>query len=98
VALRVLVWVDPVATTGMGDIRVQPWLRAAMDTFPDEVRALGPAIAGGVPGICTGPPGEAFDERARRGCTEPGGDKLSDRREKPSDPAQPLYQHVPALV
>jgi hypothetical protein len=72
----------------MGDIRVQPWLRAAMDTFPDEVRALGPAIAGGVPGTCTGPPAEVFDERARRGCTEPGGEKLSDRREKPSGPAQ----------
>jgi hypothetical protein len=64
-----------------------------MDAFPDEVRALGRAIAGGVPGTCTGPPGEAFDERARRACTEPGGDKLSGRREKPSGPAQLFYQH-----
>lgn len=47
-------YVELVATTGMGDIRVQPWLRAAMDTFADAVRPLGPVLDVGCgPGTIT---------------------------------------------
>ncbi|MFC6287964.1 class I SAM-dependent DNA methyltransferase [Nocardioides sp. GCM10027113] len=42
-------------TTGMGDVRVQPWLRAALDTFADAVRDLGPVLEVGCgPGTVTG--------------------------------------------
>lgn len=42
-------------TTGMGDVRVQPWLRAALDTFADAVRDLGPVLDVGCgPGTVTG--------------------------------------------
>lgn len=42
-------------TTGMGDIRVQPWLRAALDTFADAVCDLGPVLdVGSGPGTVTG--------------------------------------------
>lgn len=37
-------YVDMVATTGIGDIRRQPWLRAAIDVFADSVRELGPVL------------------------------------------------------
>lgn len=37
-------YVDMVATTGLGDIRTQPWLRAAMDVFADAVGGLGPVL------------------------------------------------------
>lgn len=37
-------YVDMVATTGLGDIRAHPWLRAAMDVFADAVGGLGPVL------------------------------------------------------
>ena len=47
-------YVDMVATTGLGDIRVQPWLRAAMDVFADAVGGLGPVLDVGCgPGTVT---------------------------------------------
>lgn len=43
-----------VATTGLGDIRTQPWLRAAVDTFADAVVDLGPVLDVGCgPGTVT---------------------------------------------
>ena len=48
-------YVDMVATTGLGDIRAQPWLRAAMDVFAEAVGALGPVLDVGCgPGTVTG--------------------------------------------
>ncbi|MFJ3900361.1 class I SAM-dependent methyltransferase [Streptomyces sp. NPDC090025] len=44
-----------VATTGMGDIRRDPWLKAAVDAFADSVAGLGPVLDVGCgPGIVTG--------------------------------------------
>ena len=37
-------YVDMVATTGCGDIRAHPWLRAAMDVFAAAVGGLGPVL------------------------------------------------------
>ena len=47
-------YVDMVATTSLGDIRAQPWLRAAMDVFADAVSGLGPVLDVGCgPGTVT---------------------------------------------
>ncbi len=47
-------YVDMVATTALGDIRRQPWLRAAMDVFADAVSGLGPVLDVGCgPGTVT---------------------------------------------
>lgn len=47
-------YVDMVATTSLGDIRLQPWLRAAMDVFADAVSGLGPVLDVGCgPGTVT---------------------------------------------
>lgn len=47
-------YVDMVATTGLGDIRTQPWLRAAMDVFADAVGGVGPVLDVGCgPGTVT---------------------------------------------
>ncbi len=47
-------YVEMVATTGLGDIRVHPWLRAAMDVFADGVSGLGPVLDVGCgPGTVT---------------------------------------------
>ncbi|KOG86624.1 SAM-dependent methyltransferase [Streptomyces varsoviensis] len=43
-----------VATTGMGDIRRHPWLKASIDVFADAVRGLGPVLDVGCgPGTVT---------------------------------------------
>lgn len=43
-----------VTTTGFGDIRTHPWLRAAMDVFADAVGELGPVLDVGCgPGTVT---------------------------------------------
>lgn len=48
-------YVEMVATTEFGDIREQPWLRAAMDVFADAVAGLGPVLDVGCgPGTVTG--------------------------------------------
>ncbi|MGW5360113.1 class I SAM-dependent methyltransferase [Actinopolymorpha pittospori] len=47
-------YVHLLATTGMGDIRTQPWLKAAIDVFADSVRGLGPVLDVGCgPGTVT---------------------------------------------
>jgi SAM-dependent methyltransferase len=47
-------YVDMVATTGLGDVRAHPWLRAAMDVFADTVCGLGPVLDVGCgPGTVT---------------------------------------------
>jgi 2-polyprenyl-3-methyl-5-hydroxy-6-metoxy-1,4-benzoquinol methylase len=47
-------YVDMVATTGLGDVRTHPWLRAAMDVFADAVGGLGPVLDVGCgPGTVT---------------------------------------------
>jgi len=47
-------YVEMVATTDLGDIRRQPWLRAAMDVFADAVTDLGPVLDVGCgPGTVT---------------------------------------------
>lgn len=47
-------YVDMVATTALGDIRRQPWHRAAMDVFADAVSGLGPVLDVGCgPGTIT---------------------------------------------
>jgi SAM-dependent methyltransferase len=47
-------YVDMVARTSLGDIRLQPWLRAAMDVFADAVVGLGPVLDVGCgPGTVT---------------------------------------------
>jgi len=47
-------YVEMVASTGLGDIRLQPWLRACMDVFADTVRDLGPVLDVGCgPGTVT---------------------------------------------
>ncbi|MGW0908651.1 class I SAM-dependent methyltransferase [Streptomyces sp. NPDC002853] len=44
-----------VATTGMGDIRRHPWLKASIDAFADSVGDLGPVLDVGCgPGTVTG--------------------------------------------
>lgn len=44
-----------VRTTGMGDIRVHPWLKASIDAFADSVGDLGPVLDVGCgPGTVTG--------------------------------------------
>ncbi|MFF2525328.1 class I SAM-dependent methyltransferase [Streptomyces liangshanensis] len=44
-----------VLTTGIGDIRTHPWLKASIDAFADSVRGLGPVLdAGCGPGTVTG--------------------------------------------
>lgn len=48
-------YTDMVVTTGVGDVRTQPWLRAALDVFADAVRWLGPVLDVGCgPGTVTG--------------------------------------------
>ncbi|MEU6131804.1 class I SAM-dependent methyltransferase [Saccharopolyspora sp. NPDC047091] len=48
-------YVDMVTTTGIGDVRAHPWLRAAMDVFADQVAGLGPVLDVGCgPGTVTG--------------------------------------------
>ncbi|MEO5853778.1 MAG: hypothetical protein ABIQ15_14810 [Nocardioides sp.] len=43
-----------VDTAGLGDNRIQPWLRAAMDTFAEAVRDVGPVLDVGCgPGTVT---------------------------------------------
>ncbi|MFC5063599.1 class I SAM-dependent methyltransferase [Actinomycetospora atypica] len=37
-------YVEMVTTTGLGDIRAHPWLRAAMDVFADAVVGRGPVL------------------------------------------------------
>jgi SAM-dependent methyltransferase len=47
-------YVHMVATTGLGDVRAHPWLRAAMDMFADAVAGLGPVLDVGCgPGTVT---------------------------------------------
>lgn len=47
-------YVHMVRTTGLGDVRTHPWLRAAMDTFADAVAGLGPVLDVGCgPGTVT---------------------------------------------
>ncbi|WP_328469736.1 class I SAM-dependent methyltransferase [Streptomyces sp. NBC_00448] len=47
-------YVHMVATTGLGDIRLQPWLKATMDAFADTVSDLGPVLDVGCgPGTVT---------------------------------------------
>ncbi len=57
-----------VATTGVGDIRTHPWLRAMMDTFADAVSGLGPVLDVG----CG--PGTITAYLAERGVTVSGVD------------------------
>ncbi|MBV2353982.1 class I SAM-dependent methyltransferase [Streptomyces sp. J2-1] len=48
-------YAEMVATTGMGDIRRQPWLKASVDAFADSVGGLGPVLDVGCgPGTVTG--------------------------------------------
>ncbi|MEJ8281640.1 class I SAM-dependent DNA methyltransferase [Pseudonocardia spirodelae] len=37
-------YVDMVVSTGIGDVRSHPWLRAAMDVFADSVAGRGPVL------------------------------------------------------
>ncbi|MFC5993811.1 class I SAM-dependent methyltransferase [Pseudonocardia hispaniensis] len=47
-------YVDMVATTSLGDIRLMPWHRTAMDAFADAVGGLGPVLDVGCgPGTVT---------------------------------------------
>jgi SAM-dependent methyltransferase len=47
-------YVDMVLTTGRGDIRKYPWLKASIDVFADTVRELGPVLDVGCgPGTVT---------------------------------------------
>ncbi|MCD2192087.1 class I SAM-dependent methyltransferase [Actinomycetospora endophytica] len=47
-------YVEMIAATGLGDIRAQPWLRAAMDAFADAVAGRGPVLDVGCgPGTVT---------------------------------------------
>lgn len=47
-------YVDMVATTGLGDVRTHPWLKAAMDVFADAVAGRGPVLDVGCgPGTVT---------------------------------------------
>ncbi|MET9252360.1 class I SAM-dependent methyltransferase [Streptomyces sp. NPDC003717] len=47
-------YADMVATTGMGDIRRHPWLKASIDAFADSVGDLGPVLDVGCgPGTVT---------------------------------------------
>jgi len=47
-------YVEMVATTGIGDIRTHPWLKAAVDAFIDAVKPIGPVLDVGCgPGTLT---------------------------------------------
>ncbi|MFI1359135.1 class I SAM-dependent methyltransferase [Streptomyces sp. NPDC020898] len=47
-------YAEMVATTGMGDIRRHPWLKASIDAFADTVSGLGPVLDVGCgPGTVT---------------------------------------------
>ncbi|MFF9343430.1 class I SAM-dependent methyltransferase [Streptomyces sp. NPDC014773] len=47
-------YVDMVLTTGIGDIRTVPWLKASIDAFADSVSGLGPVLDVGCgPGTVT---------------------------------------------
>ncbi|WP_296145685.1 MULTISPECIES: class I SAM-dependent methyltransferase [unclassified Pseudonocardia] len=47
-------YVEMIAETALGDIRRQPWFRAAIDVFADAVRGLGPVLDVGCgPGTVT---------------------------------------------
>ncbi|WP_240431205.1 class I SAM-dependent methyltransferase [Mycobacterium kyogaense] len=47
-------YVEMVTTTGIGDIRTHPWLKAAMDAFADTVAPIGPVLDVGCgPGTVT---------------------------------------------
>lgn len=47
-------YVEMVTTTGIGDIRTHPWLKAAMDAFASTVRTVGPVLDVGCgPGTVT---------------------------------------------
>jgi SAM-dependent methyltransferase len=76
-------YVDMVATTGLGDIRTHPWLRAAMDVFADAVGGLGPVLDVG----CG--PGTVTAYLAERGVDASGVD-LSPRM---IEHARRLYPH-----
>ncbi len=54
------------ATSGMGDVRTQPWLRAALDVFAESVRDLGPVLDVG----CG--PGQVTAYLAKRGLDVSG--------------------------
>ena len=46
---------DNYVSMGMGDLRPEPWLRAALDAFAEQVRDVGPVLdAGCGPGTTTG--------------------------------------------
>ncbi len=47
-------YVEMVTTTGIGDIRTHPWLKAAMDAFASTVAPIGPVLDVGCgPGTVT---------------------------------------------
>ncbi|UWW08703.1 class I SAM-dependent methyltransferase [Mycolicibacterium brumae] len=47
-------YVHMVTTTGVGDIRAHPWLKAAIDAFVDTVAGVGPVLDVGCgPGAVT---------------------------------------------
>jgi SAM-dependent methyltransferase len=47
-------YVEMVTTTGIGDIRTHPWLKAAIDAFADTVASIGPVLDVGCgPGTVT---------------------------------------------
>jgi SAM-dependent methyltransferase len=47
-------YADMVVTTGIGDVRTHPWLKAAMDVFADAVTGRGPVLDTGCgPGTVT---------------------------------------------
>lgn len=76
-------YVDMVATTRFGDIRAQPWPKAAMDVFADAVGELGPVLDVG----CG--PGTVTAYLTDRGVTASGVD-LSPRM---IEHARRLYPH-----
>ena len=61
-------YVDMVAATALGDVRGQPWLRAAIDVFADAVVRLGPVLDVG----CG--PGQVTAYLAERGLEASGVD------------------------
>ncbi|MDG4667270.1 class I SAM-dependent methyltransferase [Mycobacterium sp. 236(2023)] len=76
-------YVEMVTTTGIGDIRTHPWLKAVVDTFASSVAAIGPVLDVG----CG--PGTVTAYLAERGI-EVSGIDLSTRM---IDHARRLYPH-----